>query len=84
VVRAPIADVLRGNHIEEFAACGQVHAVDLDQELARDAQAFVDAVALVEIRIVDQTLPADRGARLLEIHAHHDFQRVFVVLAHIL
>ena len=31
-------------------------------------------VAVVEMRIVDETLPADRRARLLEVDAHHDDQ----------
>src|SRR5690606_14730757 len=43
---------------------------------ARAAQALVDAAALVEIRVVDQPLPALRGARLLERHAHHYLERV--------
>ena len=42
---------------------------------ARDAQALVDAEALVEVRIVDEALPADRRARLLEVDAHHDLER---------
>ena len=37
---------------------------------------FVDAKAAVQVRVVDQALPAHRGARLLEVHAHHDHQRV--------
>ena len=82
--RAPgdqVADVLRRDHVEELAARRQAEPVDVDQQLARDAQAFVDAEALVEVRVVDQALPADGGARLLEVHAHHDLQRVGVLLA---
>ena len=37
---------------------------------------FADPAALVEIRIVDEPLPADRRARLLEVDAHHDLERV--------
>jgi hypothetical protein len=76
-----VADVLRRDHVQELAAGRQAQPVDLDQQLARDAQAFVDAVALVEVGIVDQALPAHRGARLLEIDAHHDLQRVGVAVA---
>jgi len=76
-----VADVLRRDHVQELAARGHAQAVDLDQQLARDAQAFVDAVALVEVGVVDQALPAHGGARLLEVHAHHDLQRVLVLLA---
>ena len=32
--------------------------------------------AAVEVGIVDQPLPSDRGARLLEIDAHHDLEAV--------
>ena len=36
----------------------------------------------VERRVVDQALPADRRARLLEVDAHHDEQVVAEVLGH--
>ena len=88
VVRAPIApQLIRSpmycgrDHVEELAARRQAEPVDVEQQLARDAQALVDAEALVEVRVVDQALPADRRARLLEVHAHHDLQRVGVALA---
>jgi hypothetical protein len=77
--RAPgdqVTDVLRADHVEKLAAGRHAHAVDVQQQLARDAQAFVDAEALIEVGVVDQAFPAHGGARLLEVHAHHDFQRV--------
>jgi hypothetical protein len=37
---------------------------------------LIDIEAAVELRIVDQALPADGGARLLEVHAHDDEQVV--------
>jgi hypothetical protein len=49
-----VADVLRRDHVQELAAGGQAQAVDLDQQLARDAQAFVDAEGFVQVRVVDQ------------------------------
>ena len=73
--RAPgdqVREVLRRDHVEVFGAGRQVELVDLEQDAAREAQAFVDAVAVVEMRIVDEPLPADGRARLLEIDAHHD------------
>ena len=79
--RAPgdqITQVLRRDHVQKLAARRQAHPVDFDQQLARNAQAFVDAKALVQVRVVDQALPAHRGAGLLKIHAHHNFQRVGV------
>ena len=71
-----VADVLRRDHIEELAARGQTQPVDIDEQLARHAQALVDAVALVQIGVVDQAFPAHGGARLFKIHAHHNFERV--------
>ena len=50
---------------------GQVELVDLDEDAPRQAQAFVDPVAVVQVRIVDEALPADGRARLFEIDAHH-------------
>ncbi len=43
-------------------------------------QSLVDPEAAVEIGIVDQTLPADRRARLLEIDAHDDQEIVGVTV----
>src|SRR5690606_21183109 len=37
-------------------------------------QALVDLEAVVEVGIVDEALPAHRGARLLEVHPHHDLE----------
>jgi len=45
---------------------------DLQQQLAREPQALVDAEAAVQARVVDEALPAHGGARLLEVDAHHD------------
>ena len=73
-----VANVLGRDHVQELAAGGHALAVDLDQQLACDAQTFVDAVALVQVRIVDQALPAHGGAGLFEVHTHHDFQCVSV------
>ena len=47
-----------------------------DEHVAREPQALVDVEAAVEIGIVDQSLPADGRARLLEIDAHHDLEPV--------
>lgn len=69
-----VRNVLRRNHVQEFAPRRQAQAVDVQQQLARHAHALVDVEAAVQVRVVDQPLPTDRGAGLLEIHAHHDFQ----------
>ena len=77
--RAPgdqVGDVLRRDHVEILGAGGQVEFVDLEQDASREAQSLVDAETVVEAGIVDETLPADRSTRLLEIHAHHDDETV--------
>jgi hypothetical protein len=48
-----------------------------------EAQALVDLVRPVEIRIVHQPLPADGGARLLEVHAHDDNQVLPELVLHL-
>src|SRR2546425_8014908 len=73
--RAPddeVRDELRGDRIEEFAARGEAKLDQVEQESARETEAFVDGEGAVEVRVVDEPLPAHRGARLLEVDAHHD------------
>ena len=75
-----IADVLRRDHVQELAAGGHAQAVDVDEQLPRHPQAFINAVSLVQIGVVDEALPAYGGAWLFEVHAHDDLQRVLVLL----
>ena len=73
--RAPadeIGDVLRRDHVEILGAGRQVELVHLNQDPACEPQPLVDPVAVVEVRVVDQTLPADRRARFLEVDTHDD------------
>ena len=67
VVRAPIAT----HDVRSAMCCGicvsrnsdagrQPEVVDVEQQLAREAEPLVDVIALVEIGIVDEPLPADR------------------------
>ena len=74
-----VANVLRRNHIQKLAARRQAQPVDVNEQLARNPQTFVNAVALVQVGVVDQTLPAHGGARFFKIDAHHDFQRAGVL-----
>ena len=52
-------DVLRRDHVEEFGAGGHAHLGQIEEQVAREAQAVVDLVGLIEIWIVDEALPAD-------------------------
>ena len=67
-------DVLRRDHVEEFGAGGHAHLGEIEEQVAREAQAVVDLVGLVEMGVVDEALPADGGAGLLKIDAHDDAQ----------
>ena len=55
---------------------GMPELEQIEQQLARQAQPLVEREAAVEVRIVDQPLPADRRARLLEVDAHDDAEIV--------
>lgn len=71
-----VRDELGRHGVEELAAGGQAELVDLGEQFARDAQSLVDVEGAVEVRVVDQALPSDRRARLLEVDAHDDEQVV--------
>ena len=72
-----VADVLRGDRVKPFRGCRESKAQHIGQHLACKPHALANVELAVEIRIVDQSLPPDGGARLFEIHAHHDDQLVF-------
>jgi hypothetical protein len=79
--RAPahlVGDVLRGDHVQEFAGRRHAQFVDLEQQRAGQAQALVDLEAAVQARVVDQPLPPHRGPGLLEIDPHQDLQLALV------
>ena len=71
-----VAVVLRRDRVERLGGGGQADLADVEQELARALHADVDAEGVVHERIVDEALPAGRGARLLEIDAHDQQQGV--------
>jgi len=60
--------------VEELAGGGKPQLDQVEQQPARQPQALVDGERIVQARVVDQSLPPDRGARLLEVDAHHDAQ----------
>ena len=83
VVRAPIAPQvtvsamycgLIGSRNSHPTGTPQVE--DVEQQPARGAQAAVHVVGAVEAGVVDQALPAHRGARLLEVDPHDQAQVV--------
>ncbi len=76
-----VGNILAGHHIEEFGGGWHAQFVDIDQQFARQFQPFVDIETAIEARVIDQPFPADDGARLLEIGAHHDAEALFILLA---
>ena len=75
--RAPgdrVGDVLRGDRIEELATDRQAEIENLEQQLTGQPQTAVDVAGPVQMRVVDQALPAGRRPWLLEIDAHRDQQ----------
>src|SRR5436309_12024331 len=88
VVRAPIppGDEVRGelrrDRIEELRARGEAELDQVEQEPTREAEALVDGEGAVEVRIVEEPLPADRRARLLEVDAHHDAEVAAELVGH--
>ena len=78
--RGEIRDVLRQLRVEELAGGRQAQFRDIEQELPREAEALVDVIALVEVGVVDEALPADRRPRLLEIAPHDGDELVLVAL----
>lgn len=65
-----IPEVLGGEVIEEFHRGRYPHRIDLKQQLPRDSEAFLYIAAIIEIRVVYQSFPPDRGPRLFEIGPH--------------
>src|SRR5262245_10214842 len=76
-----IRDVLRRDRVEVLDAGRQAELVDLAKQAAAETQTLVDVEAAVEVGIVDEPLPADGRARLLEVHAHDELERVAVRVA---
>lgn len=75
--RAPrdeVSGVLRRDCVEELAARRKPECCDVEQELASDAQALVDAEGAVHIWVVYEAFPADGGAGLFEVDPHNNVQ----------
>ena len=60
------------NRVKHLAGERHAHAGQVDEELPADAQALVDLEAVVDVRVVDQPLPADRRTRLFQVGPHYD------------
>mmetsp|Transcript_14531 Transcript_14531/g.29380 ORF Transcript_14531/g.29380 Transcript_14531/m.29380 type:complete len:377 (+) Transcript_14531:256-1386(+) len=75
-----LGEVLRGHHVEELHSGWQAHLGELCEETTCKAQTLIDLEGAIEVRIVDETLPSNGGAWLLEVDAHDDVQVLLEVV----
>ena len=61
-------------------AAGKPSRLTSSKQPAREAESGLHVPRAVQVRIVDQPLPANRGPRLLEVDPHQDHQRVIQLL----
>ena len=76
-----VGHILRRDDVQVFGAGRHTHAVQVQQQFAREPQALINVKGVVQVGVVDQPLPADRGARFFKIHAHDQQQIVAVLFA---
>ncbi len=74
--RDQVRQVLRHDRVERLGGSRHAEIGQPAEQLARGADALLDVEGVVEIRVVDQALPAHRGARLLEVDPHDQQHRV--------
>lgn len=74
--RDEVGQELRGDGVEHLRGNGHAHGREVDEELPAHAEALVDLERLVDVRVVDEALPADCRPGLLEVGAHDDEQVV--------
>lgn len=70
--RDQISEELWRDCVEHLGRNGHALGSQVAVELARDTKTLVDLVALVDVGVVDESLPADRGPWLLEVGTHDD------------
>ncbi|MFW0768964.1 hypothetical protein ACLRGH_02915 [Arthrobacter koreensis] len=77
-----VRDVLRADGLKELGGNGQPQLAGSNQEPPGGVQAGLDVMAAVQVRVIDQALPAHRCARLLEVGPQHNEQVLTVLLRH--
>lgn len=68
--RDQICQELRGDGVEHLRGDGESRAGQVGVQLTGHAQTLVDVEGLVDVGVVNQTLPADCCAGLLQVGAH--------------
>ena len=74
--RNELGEVVRDRRVEQFGRGAEPVRRHVQQEPAGELQPARDVAAAVQVRVVHQPLPAERGPRLLEIAPHHDLDLV--------
>lgn len=76
--------MLRNGGVQKFGRRSKSHVGHVGKELARNAKANVDLERTIDVRIVDEALPADGGSWLFEVAPHHYNQFVRVSVGQLL
>jgi len=71
-----VGDVLGHDRVEHLGGCGKSEGGHVEEQLAGNRDPARDVTGVVEMGIVDESLPADGRARLLEIDPHHEEEAV--------
>ena len=69
--------VLRHDRVERFGTCGKSQLRHVQQQFPGQQNALFDVEGVVQVGIIDQSLPAHGGAWLLEVHTHDQQQGGF-------
>ena len=75
--RDEVGEELWADGIQHLRRDGHALVREVAEQFATHSQPLVDLVRLVDVRVVDQALPADGGAGFLEVGAHDDQEVVF-------
>lgn len=73
-----ISQELGGDGIQHLAGNGHALIGQVDEQLAGDPETLVDLERVVDIRVVDEALPADCGTWFFKVGSHHDHELVLV------
>ena len=66
--------VLWRNGVERFRGGRQPQRQYIPEQCATDRKAILNLKGIVEVGVIDQTLPADSCSRLLKVNAHDEVQ----------
>lgn len=71
-----VSKELRRDGVEHLSGNWETLAGKVNEKLARNAETLVDLEGVVDIGVVDETLPANGCSGLLEVGAHHNAEIV--------